>query len=121
MFLSRVVPLAVLLAATGCYHTNVLQLDPVLRPPTSPESVRLIGQAPDQPYTVVALISVSSADAGLESLRRRLVKKAAQLGGEAVLLDTASMTQIGTGGEYGGTALQLTGKVIVFKREAGSN
>jgi len=49
------------------------------------------------------------------------MKEAARLGGEAVLLDSASLTQVGVGGEFGGTALQLTGKVIVFNREARSN
>ncbi|HEV8398264.1 MAG TPA: hypothetical protein VGQ18_00350 [Gemmatimonadales bacterium] len=67
------------------------------------------------------MISVSGGDAGVEDLRRRLMKEAARLGGEAVLLDTASLTQVGLGGEFGGTALQLTGKVIVFNREARSN
>jgi hypothetical protein len=121
MFLSRAVPLAAALVVAGCYPTNVLTLDTIPRPATQPDSVRLLGQEPTQPYTVVAMISVGGPNGGVEGLRRRLMKEAARLGGEAVLLDSASLTQVGVGGESGGAALQLTGKVIVFNREARSN
>ena len=123
MFLSRVVPLAVVLTAIGCTRADVLRLDPMLRPQTHPDSVRLIAQEPQQPYTVIALVSVR-ADRLLGSqgdAQRRLLKEAARLGGDAVLLGTGSLTRVGTGGEYGGSQLQLTGKVIVFDRGARSN
>jgi hypothetical protein len=119
MFLSRVVPLAVVLGAVACTHADVLRLDLMSRPQTHPDSVRLIAQEPQQPYTVIALVSVQSD--GLlfaeGDTRKRLVKEAARLGGDAVLLGTGSLTRVGTGGE-GGTARLLTGKVIVFDREA---
>jgi hypothetical protein len=37
------------------------------------------------------------------------------------LLGAGSLTRVGTGGEYGGSQLLLTGKVIVFNREARSH
>jgi len=121
--LSRVVPLAVVLGTIGCTHAEVLRLDSMVRPQTSPDSVRLIAQEPQQPYTVVALLSVRSEGVWFAEgdARKRLLKEAARLGGDAVLLGTGSLTVGSTGGEYGGTFRQLTGKVIVFDREARSN
>jgi hypothetical protein len=123
MFLSRVVPLAVVLAAVGCTRADVLRMDTLLRPQTHPDSVRLIAQEPQQPYTVIALVSVRSDPTfgSQGDARKRLLKEAARLGGDAVLLGAGSLTRVGTGGEYGGSQLQLTGKVIVFDREARSN
>ena len=78
----------------------------------------LLAQEPAQPYTVIAIVSVSSGYRGLDAIRNRLLKEAARLGGEAVLLETASLTTVPTGGgEHAGTGPQLSGKVIVFNRE----
>ena len=124
MVLSRVVPLAFVLGTIGCTTSaDVMRLDQALRPQTRPDSVQLIAQEPQQPYTVIALVTVR-VDQLLGSQqdgRNRLLKEAARLGGDAVLLGDGSMTRVGTGGEYGGSELQLTGKVIVFNREARSN
>jgi len=123
MFLSRVVPLAVILGTIGCTSADVLRLDQTLRPQTSPDSVRLIAQEPQQPYTVIALVSVrpDPVFGSQDDARKRLLKEAARLGGDAVLLGAGSLTRVGTGGESGGSQLLLTGKVIVFDREARSN
>jgi hypothetical protein len=123
MFLSRVVPLAVIVGTIGCTSADVFRLDQTLRPQTLPDSVRLIAQEPQQPYTVIALISVrpDPTFGSQEDARTRLLKEAARLGGDAVLLGGGSLTRVGTGGEYGGSQLLLTGKVIVFSREARSN
>jgi len=124
MFLSRVVPLVAIVATIGCTtRADVLRLDQALRPRTHPDSVRLIAQEPQQRYTVIALVSVRSDPVlgSQDGARRRLLKEAARLGGDAVLLGAGSLTRVGTGGEYGGSALLLTGKVIVFSREARSN
>jgi hypothetical protein len=123
MVLSRVVPLAVILGAIGCATSaDVLRLDQALRPQTRPDSVQLIAQEPQQGYTVIALVSVRLNSTGSqEDARQRLLKEAALLGGDAVLLGAGSLTRVGTGGEYGGSQLLLSGKVIVFDREARSN
>jgi hypothetical protein len=124
MFLSRVVPLAFALGTIGCTTSaDVLRLDQALRPQTRPDSVQLIAQEPEQRYTVIALVSVRSDPVlgSQDGARRRLLKEAARLGGDAVLLGAGSLSRVGTGGEYGGSALLLTGKVIVFDREARSN
>jgi hypothetical protein len=80
--------------------------------------VRILGQEPGQPYVVLAIITVRGGMSGVEGLRERLVKEAALLGGDAVLLSSGSLTRVGTGGEYGGTTLLLSGKIIAFSREA---
>ncbi len=123
MFVSRVIPLAFVLGTIGCTRADVFRLDQTLRPQTHPDSVRLIAQEPQQPYTVIALISVrpDPTFGSQDHARKRLVKEAARLGGDAVLLGAGSLTRVGTGGEYGGSQLLLTGKVIVFNREARSN
>jgi hypothetical protein len=118
MSLSRAVPLALLLVAAGCYHTEILRLNNEPRRATHPDSVRLLGQEPAQPYIVIAILAVSSGGRNLDEIRLRLLKEAARLGGEAVLFETGSVTTIPTGsGEYTGTGRQLSAKVIVFNRQ----
>jgi hypothetical protein len=117
MTLSRFIPLGALLVVAACagQYKSILQLDPTPRPPTRPEAVQLIAQEPQRPYTVIAVVSVYSHGWPFEGVpRARLLKEAARLGGEAVLIDNSSMAVIG-GDE--GRQHQLTGKVIVFNRE----
>jgi hypothetical protein len=123
MFPSRVVLLVVILGTIGCTRADVFRLDQTLRPQTYPDAVRLIAQEPQQPYTVIALVSVrpDPVFGSQDDARKRLLKEAARLGGDAVLLGAGSLTRVGTGGESGGSQLLLTGKVIVFDREARSN
>jgi hypothetical protein len=123
MFLSRIAPLAIVMTVAGCRSADVLQLDTTLRPQTHPDSVRLIAEEPQQPYTVIALVSATRQGwlFFAKSARTRILEAAARLGGDAVLLGTESLTRVGTGGEYGGTVVQLSGKVIVFDRTARSN
>jgi hypothetical protein len=113
MFLSRVVPAVVVLGTVGCTSADVLRLDATLRPRTHPDSVRLIAQEPQQPYTVIALVS-ARAELIFGRARERLLKEAARLGGDAVLLDGGSLTRVGGDNSE---RQQLAGKVIVFKRE----
>jgi hypothetical protein len=114
---SRVIPVAAVLVMLGCRSTDVLRLETALRPETHPDSVRLLAQEPAQPYTVIALVSARSGGWPFPSARTQLLRAAARLGGEAVLLGTESLSRVGTGGEYGGTVVQLTGKVTVFNRQ----
>lgn len=115
MILRRASLIAAVLGITACTSADILQLDPTVRPKTAPHLVRLIAQDPGRPYKVVAIVS---ARGDLESARQRLLKEAAKLGGQAVLLDNSSLTRVG-GDET--TAQQLTGKVIVYTDSAGSN
>ena len=115
---SRLVPLVLVIGISGCVRAEVFQVSPRLRPETHPDSVQLLAQEPTRPYTVIALLNVTSADRSQERMRQRLLKEAALLGGDAVLLGIGSLTYITTGsGEFTSTARQLSGKVIVFTRE----
>ena len=109
MFLSRVIPLGLVLGITGCTSADILRLDPTPRPQTSPESIQLLGREPQRPYTVIAIVSARREIHG--DPRVRLIREAAHLGGHAVLFDISSMTRVG-GDES--ERLQLTGKVIVY-------
>ena len=107
--------------AVGCINTNVQRLDHAVRPARSPESVTVLLEKPQQPYTVIAIIE-SNAETVFDSfddLRSEMVAKAAQLGGEALVLGPES-----TDSEFifTGTAMiksdtrHLTGEVIVYDR-----
>jgi hypothetical protein len=96
-----------LLAACGV-GADVLRLDEVPRPQTLPDSVKLLAKEPTEPYAVIALISVTSADRGVDALRKRLLEEAARLGGHAVLFDSESLAR--------GEEHRLSAKVIVFDR-----
>ncbi len=102
MLTMRVVSLSVLLGAVACTSANVLRLDPLLRPRTNPNSIQLLAREPRQPYTVIAIVSARG--------RKRLLKEAARVGGDAVLLDISSMS---------GFDDSITGKVIAFTDSAG--
>ena len=118
MVSSRVVPLAGVLGLIGCMSAEVFQVSPRLQPQTHPDSVQLLAQEPTRPYTVIALLNVSSSDVSQERMRRRLLKEAALLGGDAVLLGIGSLSYASFGsGDFTSTARVLSGKVIVFTRE----
>jgi hypothetical protein len=83
-------PLAALLAvlAACCVSARVQRLSQDLRPPCAPEAVEVLEEPPDCPYRVIAHVE-SRSDAvfhGSEDLRRKLIEKAAELGGDALIL-----------------------------------
>jgi hypothetical protein len=103
-----VLSLAVVTIATACAKPDILRIDPTPRPATVPSAIRLIAQEPSQPYKVIAIVSTQSTR--IEAAQRELIKQAALLGGEAILLDNSSLSRIGKDSNE----QQLTGKVIVF-------
>ncbi len=122
MLQMRVLSLSALLGALACTSADILRLDPTPRPQTNPASIQLIGQEPQRPYKVIAIVSAQAGDPGTgnsaEHVRARLLKEAARLGGHAILFDTSSLTRIG--GDKS-ERQQLTGKVIVFTDSTRSN
>lgn len=107
--------------AMGCINTNVQRLDDATRPARSPDSVTVLFEKPQQPYTVIAVIE-SHAETVFDSfddLRKEMIGEAAKLGGEALILGAEA-----TDSEFifTGTAMiqsdkrRLTGKVIVYDR-----
>lgn len=106
-------PALVLCAAVassgGCAEVDTLRLDPTPRRARNPDSVAVIAQEPDRPYAVIALVSVTSDGVNPEGLKARLVKRAGELGGDAVLLGSESLQRSNTGER------RLSGRVIVFR------
>lgn len=79
--------LACLLAA-GCVSTNVHRLDDTVRPAREPGTVEVLSEAPQRPYTVIAVIEAKSGAVfdSFDDLRDAMRAKAAGLGGDAVIL-----------------------------------
>ena len=89
----RFVPVVAVIAAAGCIRAEVLSLDPSPRAPTSPDSVRVLAQEPNQTYKVLAIVSVQSRwDRGsMLELTHGLKREAAKLGGNGVLISAEAM------------------------------
>ena len=79
--------LACLLAA-GCVNTNVQRLDDTVRPARAVDAVAVLTEAPEQPYTVIAIIESKNGSVfdSFDEMREAMVAEAAELGGDAVIL-----------------------------------
>jgi hypothetical protein len=107
--------------ALGCINTNVQQLDFEVRPPRSPESVTVLLEKPQHPYTVIAVIEANTETVfdSFDDLRNEMVAEAAKLGGDALILGPEA-----TDSEFifTGTAMvqsdtrRLSAEVIVYER-----
>jgi hypothetical protein len=105
--------------AVACVNTQVERLDHALRPAISPDSVAVLAEAPQQPYTVIAVIESRGASVfdSFEALRVALRAEAAALGGDAVILGQQHTDESFI---LTGTAMikserkKLTGTVVVF-------
>lgn len=105
--------------AVGCINTNVQRLDDATRPARPPDSVTVLLEKPQQPYTIIAIIEATGETAfdSFDDLRTEMLAEAARLGGEALILGAET-----TDSEFifAGTAMiksdrrKLTGRVIVY-------
>ena len=103
----------------GCINTTVQRLDPAVRPARSPDSVAVLLEKPQRPYTVIAVIEADAKTVfdSFEDLRKAVVAEAAKLGGEAVILvsESADSEFIFTGNAMIESEQRtLMGEVIVF-------
>lgn len=118
--MKRALLFCVCVLAVGCVSLKVNRLDEVARPPQPAESVAVLSEQPDQPYTVIAVLDskVDGALRGFDDLRRKMIGEAAQLGGDALILGPeAKKTEVmfvPTPIFY--DEMRLTGEVIVFDR-----
>jgi hypothetical protein len=113
--------ISVLLLAVGCVRANVRQLDQVVRPARSPDSVTVLLEKPQQPYTVIATIESRGETVfdSFDDLRRRMIVEAAQIGGDALILgpeSTKSTFLIIPPALIKSDRKELTAEVIVFNR-----
>ena len=117
----RVLPVFICILAIGCISTNVDRLDHAVRPARSPDSVAVLSEKPQQPYTVIAVVE-SSAKTVFDSfndLRNEMITEAAELGGEALILgpeDTESEFIFTGNAMIQSDERNLTGEVIVYDR-----
>ena len=105
--------------AVGCINTNVQRLEQAPRPARSPDSVAVLLEKPQQPYTVIAVIESRGGSVfdSSDALRKEMIAEAAKLGGEALILGPES-----TDSEFIFTGIAmiksdkrtLTGEVIVY-------
>jgi len=105
--------------AVGCISTNVQRLDQAARPTRSLDSVAVLLEKPQHPYTVIAVIESKAKTVfdSFDDLRKEMIAEAAKLGGEALILGPES-----TDSEFifTGTAMiksdtrNLSGEVIVY-------
>ncbi len=84
--------ISLLLFAVGCVRVDVRQLDQVVRPARSPDSIMVLQERPQQHYKVIATIETRGEGLfdSFDDLRRRLIVKAAEVGGEALIVGPES-------------------------------
>jgi len=89
-----VVSLAVTILLPACATTvDVLRLDREPRPQRSPATIEVLAAEPTRPYVAIALVSVSAEGRDEDGLRRSLIRTAARLGADAVILDAHSLSR----------------------------
>ncbi len=78
----------------GCATLSVQQVDMTVRPERVPESITVLGTAPEQPYEIIARIDSRTRTVfeDYDDLRKEIIDQAAKLGGEAVILGTEETT-----------------------------
>ena len=83
---------ALCLFAVGCVSTNVQRLDQAARPARSPDSVAVLRETPQRPFTVIAEIEArgESVFDSFDDLRAAMMTEAARLGGDAVIVGPES-------------------------------
>lgn len=109
------------LLASGCLSTRVEFRGDVDRPVRPPESVRVLIERPEQPYSVIAVVESSTRSVLTchNDLLIDVMAKAAGLGGDAVILGVRleETEEITPGLEViNAHRRQLAGEVIVFDR-----
>jgi hypothetical protein len=112
-----------MLAACGT-TADVMRVDNTNRGASDPAAIRVLLEEPSQPYTTVAMVKISDQgwDRSLEDLKAAMIKEAAKLGGDAVIVGTetrnAGAAFVPIGNMFYGvesTEKVLVGKVIVFR------
>ena len=83
---------AALVLAAGCVTTQVHRLGADVTPARAPDTVVVLDRVPDQPHQVIARISLRAETVftSFDDLRAKIVVRAAQLGGDAVVVGPES-------------------------------
>ena len=113
------------LATVSCAATSdVMRLDNTVRVPTQLSEVVVLVENPSRPYSVIAMVEISDQGWGLslEELKQSMLKQAAALGGDAVIVGMGTSQSSGSvivpaGNSYvavDDVVKKLTGKVVVY-------
>ncbi len=87
----RLALLVLVLATVGCTATSdVKRLDNTARASTLQSDVVVLVEEPSRPYSVIAMVEVSDQGwgLGLDALKKTMLREAAALGGDAVIIGT---------------------------------
>jgi len=111
---------------SGCVSTDVVRFDPTNRPPTLESKVEILIEKPGRPHKVIARIQIGP-DAFVDdyqSQTEELIKRAAELGADAVIVSysTSLSGYVGgtaTTGVYGATGESkfTVGQAIIYESE----
>jgi hypothetical protein len=110
-----------------CVTSDVLHLDSTPRSPKDPSQVQILLDEPKQAYVAIAIVVASDQGWGLtlDEIKNKLIKEAARLGGDAVIIGRESKDSGAVFVPVGNTFFaapveetKLVGKVIVFKGDA---
>src|SRR6476661_10120637 len=74
--------------SAGCSQVQVLRLTSETFPAREMEDVAILSQFPSHQYDKIAELSETSSSDNLDKLQRHLLKKAAELGADAVVFST---------------------------------
>lgn len=119
--MKRILLVSACLLLAGCVSSQMMRLDRTDRPVRSPDSVAVLLEMPDQPYTVIATITCTGKSVfdTYEDLRQRMIADAAQIGGDALILgpeSTESMFLVLPPALIQSDRRELTAAVVVFDR-----
>ncbi len=113
----------------GCASFDVIKSDESKHyPPTKPEDVKILEKAPEGKYTIIGEIRAEGETLSIrESMKKRMREEAAELGGQAIILETKDKTyRVRNEGvlvehTYGfdfnkAVTKKMTGKIIRFEK-----
>ena len=122
----KLLKLLLLITLAGCSSTDVVIFDSTSRPSTVESDVEILLEKPDRPYQVIARIQFGpdAFVADYQSQTNEVIKSAAELGADAVIVSYDSEVTGYTGGNattgvYGGTTESkvTVGQAIIYENE----
>jgi hypothetical protein len=129
MLMRKFLGMLLCLLLCGCASFYAVKLDEdKVYPPTKPADVQILKKAPEQPYIVIGEIRAQGETISVqENMEQRLKEKAADMGGDAIILEVKEDTyRIRRDGvivrqTYGFNlnkifTKKMVGKIIIYKK-----
>ncbi len=103
---------------SGCITSSAVIYDENTKySATNPKKVKIFRNEPPQPYIALGEVTAGN-NSHMSWLENSLRKKAAAIGGDAVIITNVTNSAVGSVNQYGGSLItkhQLNGVVIKFK------